>query len=574
MEKPISRIHHVTAIASDPQRTLDFYTQVLGLRLVKRTVNFDDPGTYHFYFADAVGTPGTILTFFPWPGAERGRIGSGQVTVTSFSVPEQSIKFWEKRLAEAGVSVGKVGKRVAEETLALKDPDGLKVELIGSVWARENHAWNGSSVPLEHAVRGFHSVTLSEQGYERTAKLLVTMGFRKVAEEGNPFRFEVGEGGAGARADVLCVADAPHGRLGAGTVHHVAWRAVDDEDQKSWRERLVPHDLDVTPVMDRSYFHSIYFREPGGVLFELATDPPGFAIDEPVESLGESLKLPMWLERHRSEIEKALPRSNSGFLKRARNLESPNRKQPVLSKGRPLQKTRGAVILLHGRGASAEDILGLADELQMPEFAYLAPKAAGRTWYPNSFLAPIERNEPWLSSALELVASIIEKLADEGMPHTKVGILGFSQGACLASEFVARNPIQYGGLVALTGGLIGPPGTVFRYSGDLGGHPCFLGSGDPDPHVPWERVKESASILSALGGKLTTLQSLPKRSGIQSYGPGPVHKDSRNPEDALDTTEEQLAEEQSGIMASLGRCKNALSQQHESPTFLNVLTSS
>jgi len=205
------------------------------------------------------------------------------------------------------VSVEKAGKRFGEEALVLNDPDGLKVELIGSVWTRGSHAWNGSTVPPEHAVCGFHSVTLSEQGYERTAKLLATMGFRKVAEEGNRFRFEVGEGGAGARADVLCAAEAPHGRLGAGTVHHVAWRAADDEDQKSWRERLVEHDLDVTPVMDRSYFHSIYFREPGGVLFELATDPPGFAIDEPIESLGESLKLPVWLERYRSEIEKALP---------------------------------------------------------------------------------------------------------------------------------------------------------------------------------------------------------------------------------------------------------------------------
>ena len=184
-------------------------------------------------------------------------------------------------------------------------------------------------------------------------------------------------------------------------------------------------------------------------------------------------------------------------------MESPHRKQPALSKGEPLDKARGAVVLLHGRGASAEDILGLADELRLPEFAYLAPQAAGHTWYPHSFLAPIQRNEPWLSSALELVLSIVRNLTDAGMPHSKVGILGFSQGACLATEFVARNPARYAGLVAFTGGLIGPEGTLFQHSGDLGGTPCFLGSSDPDSHVPWERVKESAAKLSAMGGSVT-----------------------------------------------------------------------
>jgi phospholipase/carboxylesterase len=184
-------------------------------------------------------------------------------------------------------------------------------------------------------------------------------------------------------------------------------------------------------------------------------------------------------------------------------LESPHRRQPVLRKGHALEKARGAVILLHGRGASAADILGLADELQVPDLAYLAPEAAGNTWYPYSFLAPVERNEPWLTSALQLVASILENLSSSGIGHNQVAFVGFSQGACLATEFVARYPSRYGGLVAFTGGLIGPEGTVFHYSGNLDGTPCFLGSGDPDPHVPWERVLESASVLRALGGKVT-----------------------------------------------------------------------
>lgn len=307
MSKPILGIHHVTAIASDPQRNLDFYIELLGLRFIKRTVNFDDPGTYHFYFGDEVGTPGTILTFFPWPGAARGSAGVGQVTVTAFSVPAQSLSYWERRLTSAGIPVEASGKRLDEEVLTFADPDGLKLEIVGHASPREVQAWTGAEIPAEHAIRGFHSVTLSEQGFESTAETLLTMGFRKVAESGNRFRFEAGDGGDGTRVDVLCLAEGRYGRVAAGSVHHVAFRVADDESQKEWRERLIRQKLDVTPVLDRNYFHSVYFREPGGVLFELATDPPGFAIDEPVESLGEELKLPKGLERYRAEIERALP---------------------------------------------------------------------------------------------------------------------------------------------------------------------------------------------------------------------------------------------------------------------------
>jgi glyoxalase family protein len=307
MEKPILGIHHVTAIASDPQRNLDFYTELLGLRLVKQTVNFDDPGTYHLYFGDDLGSPGTILTFFPWPMAERGSPGVGQVTVTSFSVPEHSLGYWEQRLRSAGTPVERSGKRFDEHVLTFADPDGLKLEIVGHAGVKEPQAWREAAVPEEHAIRGFYAVTLSEQGFETTAEVLGTMGFRALGEEGNRFRFDVGEGGAGARVDVLCLAEASYGRVSAGTVHHVAWRVADDESQRAWRRRLVEKHLNLTPVIDRCYFHSVYFREPGGVLFELATDPPGFAIDEPAERLGERLKLPPWLEPHRKEIEHTLP---------------------------------------------------------------------------------------------------------------------------------------------------------------------------------------------------------------------------------------------------------------------------
>jgi len=307
MEQPVLGIHHVTAIASDPQRNLNFYTELLGLRLVKRTVNFDDPGTYHLYFGDEAGTPGTILTFFPWPGAAKGRPGVGQITVTSFSVPKGSLGYWERRLGSSGMPVERSGWRFDEEVLTFADPDGLKLEMVAHAETESPHPWSGSPVPGDHAIRGFYAVTLSEQGFEETAEVLLTLGFRKVAEEGNRFRFDLGGGGAGARVDVLCLAEGRYGRISAGTVHHVAWRVADDASQKAWRERLIEKRLNLTPVIDRCYFHSVYFREPGGVLFELATDPPGFAIDEPPERLGEGLKLPSWLEARRPDIERMLP---------------------------------------------------------------------------------------------------------------------------------------------------------------------------------------------------------------------------------------------------------------------------
>jgi glyoxalase family protein len=307
MPKPIVGLHHVTAIASDPQRNLDFYTEVLGLRFVKRTVNFDDPGTYHFYFGDDVGSPGTILTFFPWPRAAHGLAGVGEVTKTAFSVQTSSLDYWEERLRENNLPVER-GKRFDEELLTFPDLDGMKIEIVGHAHAAPTPAPRYSPVPANHALRGFFGVTLHERQYEETAALLGVMGFHKVDEDGNRIRFSAkGHGHAlGNHIDLLIEPHASYGRMGAGSVHHIAFRAADDASQLEWRDVISKH-VDVTPVLDRTYFHSIYFREPGGVLFELATDPPGFLIDEPVESLGEALHVPAWLEGHRATIEKRLP---------------------------------------------------------------------------------------------------------------------------------------------------------------------------------------------------------------------------------------------------------------------------
>jgi glyoxalase family protein len=312
MDNSIPGIHHVTAIAGDPQANIDFYAGILGLRLVKLTVNFDDPTTYHLYYGDGQGHPGTILTFFPWPNAMRGRIGTGQVTVTSFAVPGQSLDFWEKHLQQRRINCKREHSLLGEELLAFTDPDGLQLELVSTPHGDPDRAWEHGPVPPEFAIRGFHHVTLTEGGYERTAVLLTeTMGFRLIESKGNRFRYATPSGSgseAGTMVDVLCTPAGRSGLVAAGTVHHVAWRTPTDEQQKEWRQVLSSREYDVTPVIDRKYFHSIYFREPGGVLFEIATDPPGFAIDEPAEELGSHLVLPAWLEPHRAELEQVLPK--------------------------------------------------------------------------------------------------------------------------------------------------------------------------------------------------------------------------------------------------------------------------
>jgi glyoxalase family protein len=312
MNNKIPGLHHVTAIASDPQRNLDFYVGLLGLRFVKRTVNFDDPGTYHFYFGDRRGTPGTILTFFPWPGARRGIRGTGQIEATAFAIPQDSIGFWLERLKQHHVTAERTPTRFGDEVIRLVDPDGLQIELIAvaaGVSSANIEPWLDSPVPAEHSVHGFHSVSAALEGYERTARLLTEIfGYRLIDESGNRFRFVSADDSASGRIiDLLCQPDTALGRVAAGSVHHIAFRAKDEAEQLQWRERLVDLGYNVTPVIDRTYFHSIYFREPGGILFEIATDPPGFTLDEKLDELGTRLRLPPWMESARSQIEEVLP---------------------------------------------------------------------------------------------------------------------------------------------------------------------------------------------------------------------------------------------------------------------------
>jgi len=300
-------IHHITAIASDPQRNVDFYTQILGLRLAKRTVNFDDPSTYHFYFGDRTGRPGSTITFFAWPGARRGIRGTGQVISASFAIPATSIEYWKARLAEHRVFCEEIPSRFNAPGLRLTDTDGLLLELIESAQLDDVDLKYESEVPQKFAIHGFHAPTLEVQQTGPTEELLKTLGFELVGEEESRRRLSVNSKSTSAQVDLVERAEGQFGVNSAGTVHHIAFRCANDKEQSRWRKELVDLGLHVTPVIDRFYFHSIYFREPGGILFEIATEGPGFTVDEPVKQLGESLKLPPQYEQHRAEIERALP---------------------------------------------------------------------------------------------------------------------------------------------------------------------------------------------------------------------------------------------------------------------------
>jgi glyoxalase family protein len=302
-------IHHVTAIAGNPQRNLDFYTRSLGLRLVKKTVNFDDPGTYHFYFGDAAGAPGTILTFFPWDHVAAGRLGVGEVQETAFRIPESALGFWLARFVTLGVSHSPVELRFGTKVLPFRDPDGLSLSLVAVPGAEREPSWTSPGIDGAVALRGFHGVTLLLADAGPTARILAeVLGFVPVGQEGALTRLRT-PARHGGLVDLRGAGGFPRGQPGAGSVHHVAFRAGDDAAQADMAAKLrTEFGLRVTEQKDRNYFRSIYFREPGSVLFEIATDAPGFAVDEAPESLGEALKLPAFLEARRPEIEARLPR--------------------------------------------------------------------------------------------------------------------------------------------------------------------------------------------------------------------------------------------------------------------------
>jgi len=305
MENKILGIHHITAIAGDAKRNFYFYANILGLRFIKKTVNFDDPGTYHFYFGDEIGSAGTILTFFPWgEGIPQGRRGAGMATEIGYSVPKGSLEFWIERFEKYNVIYNKPAEKFGERYLTFLDPDGLKLELIEQNTEDTRKPWETDEVKAAHATRGFHNVTLTLNSITGTAAVLTDIfGYKLVGQESNRYRYATDAIDQASIVDLVELPAEKHGHVANGTVHHVAFRVLNDEILMHFREKVAEKNLNITPQIDRQYFHSLYFREPGGVLFEIATDNPGFTIDETLEDLGKGLKLPAQYESRRADIE-------------------------------------------------------------------------------------------------------------------------------------------------------------------------------------------------------------------------------------------------------------------------------
>ena len=309
MKNTINGIHHITAIAGNAKRNFDFYTKVLGLRMVKKTVNFDDPETYHFYYGDEYGTPGTILTFFPWGNIMQGRRGARQATEIGYAVPVGSLDFWQQRFEANNVIYNKVAEKFGDRYLTFLDPDGLKLELVEAKANDNRKGWETDEIKSEHALMGFYNITITTNKMQPTADILTNVfGYRLLEQNVNRYRFITDAVDTANIVDLVEVAGEVAGHVAGGSVHHVAFRVENEEVLMQFRDKIVALGLHITEKIDRNYFYSLYFREPGGVLFELATDNPGFSVDEPVETLGEHLKLPAQYEEYRASLETTLPK--------------------------------------------------------------------------------------------------------------------------------------------------------------------------------------------------------------------------------------------------------------------------
>jgi predicted esterase/catechol 2,3-dioxygenase-like lactoylglutathione lyase family enzyme len=497
---PARGIHHITALAGDPARNVAFYTGVMGLRLVKRTVNFDDPGTWHLYYGDEAGRPGAILTFFPFPAMSEGRHGTGQAVEIGFAIRRASLGYWMGRLTEKRIGFEGPMDRFGERVLRFKDPDGLQLELVTDPAAGDREGWSGSEVPAEHALRGFHGVTLWEQDYELTAKLLTErLGFEAAGREESRFRFTIpGSREPGAIVEIRCISNFWSGVLGAGTVHHVAFRAADEADQSNMREALVRDGLDVTPTLDRNYFRSVYFREPGGVLFEIATDPPGFTADEPLERLGSVLKLPEWLERRRDTIERLLPPLEAD----AAAIEA--RDEPFIYRFvRPsAYATSFGLVLLHGTGGNENDLVPVGEAVA-PGAALLSPRGRVREHGAPRFFRRLAEGvfdgEDLRARAHELADFIARAAQRHGLDRARLYALGFSNGANIAAATLLLRPETFAGAVLLRPMML--PIAADESPG-LAGRPVLILAGQTDVIVPEQQPSTLAALLHDAGAQV------------------------------------------------------------------------
>ena len=507
-------IHHVTAIATDPQRNLDFYAGLLGLRFVKRTVNFDDPHTYHFYFGDEVGAPGSIMTFFPWPRARRGRQGTGQVAVTSFAILPSALGFWIERLVQHGVTYKGPVKRIdGEQVLSFTDHDHLMLEIVAHAGAEARSAWaKAPGISAENAIRGFHSVTLwEEDGDETEHVLLDSLGFKPVTSVAATKRYAAGDGGPGTIVDVRNVGGFVAGQPGGGTVHHVAWRVADDKAQLAVRSQVVQGGYQPTPVIDRTYFKSVYFREPGGVLFELATDTPGFAIDEPVDKLGEKLKLPPQYEGNRAEIEAVLPSIHLSVPESAAKLFADTGGPEDVSEAAlgfvhryvpPGDEDELAgsttLLLLHGTGGDEDNLIWLGRAV-MPGAAMLSPRGqvdeGGALRFFRRIREGVFDQEDLARRTDELAEFIDGATRTYGLDPAGVVAMGFSNGANIAGSLLLRRPGLIRRAILLSPMIPFEPRELPNLRGTL----VFIGAGKADTMVPAAQTERLADLLREAG---------------------------------------------------------------------------
>lgn len=510
----ISGIHHVTAIARDAQKNLDFYAGFLGLRLVKRTVNFDDPHTYHFYFGDEEGTPGSIMTFFPWPRSRNGRQGAGQIGVTSFTILPSAIGFWVERLIRHGIPYEGpyrrwTGSPHTETVLAFRDHDGLMLRLVGHPSAETRTPWkHASGIPPEMGIRGIHTVELWEEDGAQVEQLLTgVLGFRAHLEDEGIRRFAVAGAGPGEIVDVRTIGGFMRATGGAGTVHHVAWSVADAAAQLGIRERVVSAGVDPTPVIDRMYFQSVYFREPGGVLFEVATEAPGFSLDEDISSLGSVLKLPPQFEGQRAEIEASLPTIHlphevrGPLLSAEETMNTPS--LGFVHRYEPSRSESGiTLLLLHGTGGDEDNLIQLGREL-MSNAALLSPRGKVlENGAPRFFrrLAEGVFDQEDLALRTEELAAFIEAASREYAIDTdRLVAVGFSNGANIASSLLLRRPGLLRGAVLLSPMVPFVPDPL----PSLEGTDVFIGAGRTDPMVPVDLAQDLADLLERSGAKVT-----------------------------------------------------------------------
>ena len=496
----MSGIHHVTAIAGDPQRNLDFYAGTLGLRLVKLTVNYDDPDTYHFYFGDELGRPGSILTFFPWPMGQAGRHGAGQVGEVALAVPRASLGYWLERLLTRGVPYQGPTQRFDETVLVLRDPDGLLLEIVATPRVDRVEPWPEGPVPAEHAVRGVHGVTIWEDGDTGSAALLADqLGFHSVGESEGRLRLETSAQGAGTVVDIRRAAGFWRGSSGVGTVHHVAFRVPSRSEQDRRREALMRLGLEPTEVIDRHYFHSVYFREPGGVLFELATEAPGFTADEPAAELGSSLKLPPAYEPNRARIAGGLPPirlphvAAPGGMMATVDLGFRHRFLPGSDPAAP------PLLLLHGTGGTEDDLLPLGEALS-PGSARLSPRGQVlENGMPRFFrrLAEGVFDLDDLRARTGHLADFVEAARREYGIAAPIAV-GFSNGANIGASVLLLRPGILAGALLLRPMVPLVPDPL----PDLRGIPVQIVAGRADPIVPPPQTEALAELLRRSGAEV------------------------------------------------------------------------